>query len=74
MKDIVVVEVYVHLLKENKMKKRVKCANCGMVYDIKSEGDMVIIISPGICPKCGSNAYDVLKNYQEIWRQFGEIK
>lgn len=47
------------------MKKRVKCANCGMVYDIKSEGDVVMVMSPDICPKCGSNAYDVVKTFND---------
>ena len=36
-------------------KRRVKCANCGMIYDI-------IRGSPfkQQCPGCGSNAYDDL--------------
>lgn len=41
-------------------RKRVKCANCGMIYDIKPEGDMVMVMSPGVCPKCKSNAYDII--------------
>jgi len=51
------------------MKKRVKCANCGMIYDIKPEGDMVMETFPGICPKCDSNAYDVVKSFDDVWKQ-----
>ena len=51
------------------MKKRVKCANCGMIYDIKPEGDVVMWESPGICPKCGSNAHDIEKIFPDIWKQ-----
>lgn len=36
-----------------KSKERVRCANCGMVYDITN------LVQK--CPKCGSNAYDLLK-------------
>lgn len=50
------------------MKKRVKCANCGTVYDIKPEGDMIMVMSSGICPKCKSNAYDVVKTFPDIWK------
>jgi len=40
-------------------KKRVKCANCGMIYDI------YVDVPRGwsehhSCPKCGSNAYDLI--------------
>jgi predicted nucleic acid-binding Zn-ribbon protein len=35
-------------------KIRVKCANCGMIYDINH--------NISTCPKCGSNAYDELPN------------
>lgn len=41
-------------------KIRVKCANCGMIYDIMvpnylgTEDTMI----RGKCPRCGSNAYD----------------
>lgn len=43
-------------------KKRVKCANCGMIYDI-------ILGSPFTvgCPKCGSNAYDEIPD-ESIWK------
>ena len=51
------------------MKKRVKCANCGMIYDIKPEGGSGMLVSYGICPKCGSNAYDVEKTFPDIWKQ-----
>lgn len=45
------------------MKKiRVKCANCHTIYDI---GISVVWGDPqnppGRCPKCGSNAYDKIK-------------
>jgi len=44
---------------------RVKCANCGMIYDInpstmdfRTERER---LSCGICPKCKSNAKDVVE-------------
>lgn len=44
---------------------RVKCANCSMIYDItptsmdfRSEHEM---LSCGTCPKCKSNAKDIIK-------------
>lgn len=42
------------------MKKRVRCANCGMVYDIligdyQNEHQLT-----GSCPKCKSNAFDTI--------------
>ncbi len=40
------------------MKKRVRCVNCGMIYDICvstwNEEDNL----HGICPKCKSNAFE----------------
>ena len=48
------------------MKKRVKCANCGMIYDIligDYESEHLLI---GECPKCKSNAFNVVP---EIWKQ-----
>lgn len=41
---------------------RVKCANCGLIYDVginATWGDSQN--PPGRCPKCGSNAYDKIK-------------
>lgn len=38
-------------------KKRVKCANCGMIYDIHPE-TWLGQLGRGECPKCNSNAYD----------------
>lgn len=47
------------------MKKRVKCANCGMVYDI-IVGDFTLEQQlMGSCPKCKSNAFDVLQEVQK---------
>lgn len=48
------------------MKKRVKCANCGMIYDIligdyESEHQIT-----GECPKCKSNAFNVIPT---IWKK-----
>lgn len=40
-------------------KKRVKCANCGMIYDIYPE-TWLGQLNRGECPKCSSNAYDEL--------------
>jgi len=41
-------------------KKRLKCVNCGMVYDVRFHLD--IGPEPALrnakCPKCGSNAYN----------------
>lgn len=47
-------------MKRDTKKLRLKCANCGMLYDIyideKYQGDP---LSPkSVCPKCGSNACD----------------
>jgi len=40
------------------MKKKVKCANCGMVYDIfVGEYDNPRELY-GTCPECKSNAFD----------------
>jgi len=39
-------------------KERVVCANCGFVFE-KREGDL------NSCPKCGSNALDLIK--KEDW-------
>lgn len=41
-------------------RKRVKCANCGTIYDIKPVGDMIMVMSSENCPKCKSNAYDII--------------
>jgi len=41
---------------KEKPKKRVKCANCGMIYDIV--GYEEIMPTAGKCPGCGSNAFD----------------
>ena len=42
-------------------KKRVRCANCGLVYDIEV-GDMRYSILFGDCPACKSTAFDELPN------------
>ena len=49
--------------------KRVKCANCGMVYDVKGYGLMMGPVS-GTCPNCKSNAYDVIKSEGREWRHY----
>lgn len=45
---------------------RVKCANCGMVYDIPVSNmefrDEQTIIDHGVCPGCKSNAKDRVDN------------
>ncbi|KKN73120.1 hypothetical protein LCGC14_0404290 [marine sediment metagenome] len=44
-------------------RKRVKCANCGMIHDVYV-GTCFI----QSCPSCGSNAYDAIEKkpcYQE---------
>lgn len=48
-------------------KKRVKCANCGMIYDIWMN-DIACQYPPiiGECPKCKSNAFNVIP---EVWKQ-----
>lgn len=50
---------------------RVKCANCGMIYDInptsmdcRSEPEM---LDCGQCPKCGSNAKDKISHTE--WKK-----
>ena len=48
------------------MKKRVKCANCGMVYDILIGDYSNVHQITGECPKCKSNAFDVLP---EAWKR-----
>ena len=40
-----------------KEKKRVKCANCGMIYDIYPE-TWFEQLGRGECPKCNSNAFN----------------
>jgi len=45
------------------MKKiRVKCANCGMIYDITKAEAGELVWETCCCPKCDSNAYDVIKD------------
>lgn len=54
----------------NGNKLRVKCANCGMTYDI------TILNYTGIgpdeirgkCPRCGSNAFDRLDKDHTRWK------
>lgn len=46
-------------------KKRVKCANCGTIYDIRLIGGMIRVMSPDNCPKCQSNAYDIISTETE---------
>lgn len=50
-------------------KIRVKCANCGMVYDIyRPEFWTTDPIEPkGKCPKCGSNAFNVVGEGAKTW-------
>ena len=50
----------------NDMKKRVKCANCGMIYNILIENYESEHQITGECPKCKSNAFNVIP---EVWRQ-----
>ena len=57
------------LWKDKKM--RVKCANCGMIYDItpttmefRTEQEMYRC---GVCPKCKSNAKDVIEKTE--WKK-----
>ncbi len=48
---------------EKDHRRRVKCANCGMIYDIAVSnwlGDPLDLTGIGVCPKCGSNASDDL--------------
>lgn len=56
---------------KDRTKNRVKCANCGMIYDIilfegSWDGDCKENMR-GECPKCGSNAFDVI-NPENILR------
>lgn len=50
---------------------RVKCANCGMIYDISPTsmefGTETEVLSQGQCPKCKSNAKDVVQ--KENWEK-----
>jgi len=46
-------------------KKRVKCANCGMVYDFTEAEPNELVWVTNCCPKCGSNAYDIIKHFGE---------
>ena len=41
-------------------KKRVKCANCGMIYDILIGDGTPEYLTTGECPQCKSNAYKVI--------------
>lgn len=48
-------------------KERVKCANCGMIYD-RAINDILPDDGGAQCPCCKSNAYDRL-NKEEWTRQ-----
>lgn len=39
-------------------KRRVKCANCGMTYDLMIDDCTPEWLTSGRCPSCKSNAYD----------------
>ena len=48
------------------MQQRVKCANCGMIYDAYTHMDnMGLIPKDDVCPRCGSNAKDPIQ--QGTW-------
>lgn len=51
-------------------KIRVKCANCGMIYDITRPN--YAGLNPddirGKCPKCGSNAFDRTTKDITLWK------
>jgi len=60
-------------MKYEELKKRVRCANCGMIYDIVGYGD--ILPTTGKCPKCGSNAFDLVgkdANSVNIHKQYAK--
>lgn len=50
---------------KNKQRIRVKCANCGMIYDLLLfEGSWdgnSLENARGECPKCTSNAFDKVR-------------
>ena len=50
----------------NALKERVKCANCGMVYD-RLLPDMMPDTGSAQCPKCKSNAYDAIE--KPTWKK-----
>lgn len=51
------------------MKKRVKCANCGTIYDIYvPDGIFDSGQVSGTCPKCLSNACDEISTQQ--WKRY----
>lgn len=51
---------------------RVKCANCRMIYDITSTSMEIRTeqerLSCAVCPKCGSNAKDVVQKIE--WEKY----
>lgn len=53
---------------------RVKCANCGTIYDISSSTmefrSKLEVLASGVCPKCKSNAKDRID--KTVWKK--EIK
>jgi len=56
--------------------RRVKCANCGMIYDIPNyqlqRGDPTKMVR-GTCPKCGSNANDPITSENHLeYTQLGD--
>ena len=53
-----------------KDKIRVKCANCGMVYDIYKTPEWTTdsIKMRGNCPQCGSNAFNKTDDNLQIYR------
>jgi len=46
---------------------RVKCANCGMIYDRVPICDMFPSMGYLPCPRCGSNAADVIHPQPYRW-------
>lgn len=48
--------------------KRVKCANCGMIYNMDIPDMLGEDYASHICPGCGSNAYDEIQKAE--WRNY----
>ncbi len=53
---------------------RVKCANCGMVYDINPTPmdfrSPAEVLNSGVCPGCGSNAKDKIPGQE--WKSMDD--
>ena len=57
------------------MKRRVICANCNMIWDyVERNSSITEVLKEQIgCPRCGSNAYDVIVRDNNVKKRLDEL-